>query len=144
FAAAGQALRAAEMANNLCVTLISQGDFSGALQAVEGTPAIFQRAGEQVRQAQALGNQAAALEGLGRLAQAADLYRQAADLFEQAGDREQRALTLRALSAVQLKQGDLPGALAAMQGGLADEEHPGPVRRVARRLLGLPFKLLGR
>ena len=144
FQAAEDDLAAAEMANNLSVALVTLKEFAGALRAVEGTPAVFQRRGDPGRQARALGNQAAALEGLGQLAEAAGLYQQAANLFEQIGETEQRATTLRALAAVQLKQNQPFDALASMQAGLSGTARPTLAQRAARRLLKLPARLLAR
>ncbi len=144
FQAAGDDLAAAEMANNLSVMLVTMREFAGALRVVEGTAAVFQGRGDLGRQARALGNQAAALEGLGQLAPAADLYRQATELFEQTGEGEQRAIALRALAAVQLKQKQPFDALASMQAGLGETPRPTLGQRVARQFLKLPFRFLSR
>ena len=144
YLAANDPLNAAEMANNLSVTLLLMKDFAGALDAVQGTAAVFQRAGDRVKQGQAVGNEAAALEGLGRLAEAAGLYQQAAEIFEQAGENEQRATTLRALAAVQLKQGKAAEAVFTMQGGLEGAEIPSLAKRTLSGLFRIPSRLLGR
>src|SRR3990172_10712540 len=60
----GDELAAAEMANNLSVSLLQAGQAEKALQATLGTEEVFKRSGDLRRQAMAIGNQAAALEAL--------------------------------------------------------------------------------
>jgi tetratricopeptide (TPR) repeat protein len=76
YQAAGESLKAAEMANNSSVAYLLAGDAQASLQAVEGTPGLFAAAGDGQRQGMALGNQAAALEALGRLDEAMEVYQQ--------------------------------------------------------------------
>ena len=62
FTAAGDALQAAEAANNRSVALLKGGDAAGALKAAEGTDGIFAAARDLKRQGMACANQAAALQ----------------------------------------------------------------------------------
>ena len=57
-------LNAAEMMNNQSVALLQAGKAREALQATDGTEAIFEKAGDRKRQGIAISNRAAALEGL--------------------------------------------------------------------------------
>src|SRR3990172_8550309 len=66
----GDQLAAAEMRNNAGVAHLGHEQWTEALAAVEGTPEVFRAGGDRLRQAQALANQAAALEGLGRAPEA--------------------------------------------------------------------------
>ena len=64
YASTGNVLDAAEMRNNESVALLQAGNAGEALQAVEGTEQVFLQAGDLKRQGIAIGNRAAALEGL--------------------------------------------------------------------------------
>ncbi len=68
---AGKPLDAAEMKNNQSVALLKGRNAQGAFDAVSGTESVFQTAGDIRRQGFAAGNEASALEALGRLDEAA-------------------------------------------------------------------------
>lgn len=119
YAAEGRAADAAEMQNNLSVVRLAQSDAAGALAAVAGTPKVFAAAGDRLRQAQALMNEAKAHEGLEHLEQATRGYEQAIELFAAVGDTEHRAACWKALSGVQVKQKKNLQAMASMQAGLS-------------------------
>ncbi len=142
FLASGRSLDAAEMRNNSSVAWVQAGRPQEALAAVEGTPEIFAEAGDVRRAGLAWGNLGSALEGLKRWQEAAEAYAQAAALLEEAGDREARVAVLQALSAVQLRLNDPIDALIAMQ--QAVDEQPRSLKRgLLKRLLKMPFRLLG-
>lgn len=140
----GDELAAAEMANNLSVSLLQAGQAQNALQAALGTEEVFERSGDLRRQAMAIGNQAAALEALNRLDEAAQRYELSAELLKQTGDHETRASVMQSLSALQLRQGRQFEALATMQAGLNGIKRPSVKQRLLRKLLQLPFKYLNR
>lgn len=140
----GDELAAAEMANNLSVSLLQAGQAENALQAALGTEEVFERSGDLRRQAMAVGNQAAALESLNRLDEAVQHYELSAELLKQAGDNETRASVMQSLSALQLRQGRQFEALATMQAGLNGIKRPTTKQRLLRKLLQLPFKYLNR
>ena len=142
YAASGDALQSAELANNCSVAYLQAGEAAAALSTVEGTPAIFAAAGDIRRQALALGNLAAALEAQSRLDEAADVYQQSADLLQQAGEYTLRVDVMRSLSALQLRTGRQLEALATMQAGLEGVKHPSPKQRVLKKLLQVPFRLM--
>jgi tetratricopeptide (TPR) repeat protein len=77
YASSGDDLKAAEMANNLCVVLVGLGHADEAVSIVQGTEEVFARAGDARRAAQAAGNLAAALEAAGDLERAASAYQRA-------------------------------------------------------------------
>ncbi|TAK11027.1 MAG: tetratricopeptide repeat protein [Anaerolineae bacterium] len=139
---AGQPLDAAEMANNRSVALLQNGDAAGALAAVEGTPAVFERGGERLKLAMAWGNRAAALDALGRLPDAETDYLKAADLLRELGEDSLHADVMKSLSALQLRSGRQLEALATMQAGVEGLKKPGPAQRLLKRLLSLPQKFL--
>jgi tetratricopeptide (TPR) repeat protein len=144
YRAEGDRLKAAEMANNLCVALLRLGRPQEALAAVEGTPETFAAEGETLRQAQGLGNLATALEGCGVLDRAEQIYLQAIELFDRLPEAaEARAQTLRALSQIQLRRGRPLEAAATLQTSLAGAR-PSLRQRILNFLLQLPSRLLGR
>ncbi|MEJ5241046.1 MAG: tetratricopeptide repeat protein [Anaerolineales bacterium] len=110
FAAAGQEAEAAEARNNQSVALLMAGDAEGALRAVEGTPHIFAQHNDREREGMAWGNQATALEELGRLEEAIQAYRRAVQCFEQIGKDDLRIEIEKAIAAIHLKQGRLMDA----------------------------------
>lgn len=146
FEADGQPLDAAEMRNNVCVVRLAQKDWPAALAAVEGTPAVFQAAGDATRHAHAVGNLARALEGVERLEEAATAYEQAIDLYAALGpaENENRAACYKALSGIQIKQDKKFQALASMQSGLNLTKALSPKEKTLKGLLDQVFKLMAR
>jgi tetratricopeptide (TPR) repeat protein len=140
----GKPLKSAEMKNNLCVVLLQDDRPQEALKAVEGTWDIFASQGDDLRTAQSYGNLAAAHEACGNLSEAEEAYRQAAELLEKAGAMDDRAQTLTALSRIQLKRGKALQAVASMQSGLDGGQRLGFGKRLLRKILRLPLRLLGR
>jgi tetratricopeptide (TPR) repeat protein len=135
YSAAGKALDSAEMKNNQSVALLKAGDARGALDAAAGTESIFQAAGDIRRQGFAAGNEAAALEALGRLDEAAKKYQQSADLLEEAGEDQMRAAVMESLSVLQLKQGKALDAAISMQSGVSGVKKPTLKQRIAKTLI---------
>lgn len=142
FEAEGQPGSAAEMMNNVCVVRLAEKDWDAALAAVTGTPEVFQRLNQPVRQAQAVSNLAAAHDGAGHLDEAAALYEQAIDLYKALGDTENRAACWKALSSLQIKQDNKLQALASMQAGLNLQSELSPKEKTLKGLLDQAFKLM--
>lgn len=136
---AGNAAKAAEMANSLSVVLVQAGRPQEALAAVERTPQVFSELGDQHRLALATGNLAAAQEACGDLESAEQQYRTAAKLFAEQGDEEGQRQTLAALSQLLLKQRRPLEAAATMGLAPADRSLRG---RFVGWLLRLQSKLL--
>lgn len=139
---AGDMLMAAEMHNNASVAYLRAGNSEAALAEVSDTPEIFARAGDVRRQAIAIGNRAAALEGLSRVDEALESYEQAAALFQQVGDIDLRLHTMQAISSLQLESGRRLQALATMKAGLDDLKKPTLKQRILQHLLDIPFNML--
>lgn len=144
FATADQPLMAAETANNLSVAYLKNGDAAAALQAVEGTDTVFAQAGDTRRQAMALANQAAALEGLKNWNAALELYQKSSALLKDAGEKELRAYVLKSISAIQLRQGKQLEAVASMDASLDNKPNRGLLDRLLQRLIQWVYRLLGR
>lgn len=144
YAAAGDPLNAAEMANNRSVTLLQMGDAQGALNAVGNTPDIFAEAKDTRRHAMALGNKAAALAELGNREEAEKLYWESAKLLNEIGETALRASVLQAISRLQMRSGRMMEAVASMQSGLDQVEKPSFTQRMLKKLLQVPIKMLNR
>jgi len=151
FAAARQASLAkgnqgkeAEMASNLSVALLQAEQPQEALEVIKDTPTVFLNLGDMGRAALAYGNLGSALEACGDHDLAEVAYRHAIDLFANLGDTERHNYTLQALSRLQLRRGKPLEAVTTMQIGLDDQPNPNLRNRLLRRLLRLPFRLLGR
>lgn len=141
---AGDHLEAAEMRNNASVAHLQSGDGKAALDAAQGTPEIFAASGDVRRQGMALGNLGAALEALNRTDEALDAYQLSAELLKTAGESDLRMHVVQSISGLQLRTGKQLQAVATMQAGLEEVEKPTPKQRFLKRLLQVPFKMLGR
>jgi tetratricopeptide (TPR) repeat protein len=128
-------LNAAEMMNNMSVALLKAGKPQAALDAALGTDQIFEGARDVKRQAMALGNQAAALEGLNRFDEAVEKYELSAELFRQAGEGDLRAMVMKSAAAVKLKTGKVTESAFKMMGSLDAKEKPGFFERILKFVL---------
>ncbi len=144
FTAAGDALGAAEAANNRSVALLKAGDAAGALQAATGTEAVFAAAGDPKRQGMACANQAAALEALNRPEEALEWYGRSSDLLKQAGEKEFRAIVLESITNLQLRTGKQLQALASMDAALENKPRLSFKDRLLKKLLKTPLDMLRR
>lgn len=142
YAAAGQPLQSAEMANNLSVALGQVDRFQAALEVLEGTLEVFLQHGDMTKAAQSIGNEAAAYEGLGEWEKAELLYQQAAERFAQIGDKDSQHFTLQALSRVRLRQGRAMEAVSTMQAALETGSKRSWRSRLVRKILDLPSRLI--
>jgi len=142
YLALGDKLQAAELANNCSVAYLQARDAASALRIVKGSPELFAQAGDIRKQAMALGNQAAALDALGRTQDALDAYQQSAQLLEQTGEGELRAHLMQSISALQLRSGRQIEALVSMQDGLNGLKKPTLKQRILKKLIQTPFRLL--
>jgi len=129
------ALMAAEARNNRSVALLKAGLPQAALEAAGGTDEIFAADDDPRRQAMALGNQAAALDALGKLKQAEALYRQSADLLQKIGERELYAIVMKSLSTIYMRQGKQLDTVAALQASLEDGRQLSGKERIIKKLL---------
>ncbi len=139
---AGEVVLAAEMANNVSVARLQAKDATRALAAVEGTAAVFQQAGDRLKQALAYGNRAAALDALGRLDEAEAEYGRSSALLKELGENDLRADVMKALTALQIRSGRNLEALASMDIGLAGVKNPSLKQRLLTKILGFVRKQL--
>jgi tetratricopeptide (TPR) repeat protein len=138
----GDELSAAEMLNNCSVAYLKGGNSEAALQAVENTDQVFAERGDIKRQAMAIGNQAAAFEGMNYLDQAIDKYSESARLLESLGESELRAYVLQSISAIQLRKGRYMEAFATMQVGVMGLDNKDLSHKLLKTLVQLPFKFI--
>ena len=116
-------LMAAEMKNNMSVALLQAGRPQEALDAALGTDQIFESAKDIKRQGMAMGNQAAALEGLNRFDEAIAAYERSAELFAQAGEGDLRSMVMKSAAAIKLKTGKITDSAFKMMGSLDVKEN---------------------
>lgn len=125
-------LNAAEMKNNQSVALLQAGNAKDALQATDGTEAIFQKAGDIKRQGFAVGNRAAALEGLKKYDDAIAEYERAASLLEQAGEGDMHSVVRKAAANLHLKRGRVTAAQMDVYDSLRLVEKPNFTQRILK------------
>lgn len=133
---------AAEMRNNQCVALLQAKQPREALAAVQGTELIFKEAGDKLKQAMALANEATALKGLGQNSEAIEQFTLAADLFTQLNETVMHFEVMQSISALKLKSRNIIGALFSMQDGLEQVEKPTLRQKLLIKLLKIPQNLI--
>jgi tetratricopeptide (TPR) repeat protein len=135
YASAQDELNAAEMKNNQSVALLQAGKAKDALRATDGTEAIFENAGDLRRQGIAVGNRAAALEGLKKWNEALAEYDRAASLFEQAGEGDMHSVVRKAAANLNLKRGRLTDSQLDVYDSLRLVEKPTLTQRIMKFLI---------
>lgn len=128
-------LNAAEMKNNQSVALLKAGKARDALQATDGTEAVFQKAGDMKRQGIAVANRAAALEGLKQLNEAVAEYNRAADLLEQAGEGDMHSMVRKATAEIFLKRGYINNSQMDILDSIRLAEKPTFAQRILKFLM---------
>ena len=123
-------LNAAEMLNNQSVALLQAGKAQQALHATEGTEEIFQKAGDLKRQGIAVGNRAAALEGLKKVDEALAEYERAASLLEEAGEGDMHSVVRKAAANLNLKRGRITAAQMDVYDSMRLVEKPNFTQRI--------------
>ncbi|MGD0611820.1 MAG: hypothetical protein ABSB41_09925 [Anaerolineales bacterium] len=131
----GDELAAAEMKNNQSVALLRAKLAQAALEASQGTELVFAKANDLRRQGMALGNQASALEALGRRKEAVLGYQQAAAVLERAGEGDLRAEIMQLLAVHYLRRAKFIDAVIALQSGLAGVKNPTAKQRLMKKFL---------
>jgi tetratricopeptide (TPR) repeat protein len=137
YASLNDPVNTAEMKNNKSVALLKMGKAQEALDAALGTEVVFAKAGDVKRQGMAVGNQAAALEGLKRFDEALAAYEESAGLFADAGEGDLRSMVLKAAAGIKLKRGKVTDSAFKMIGSLEAKEKPSVFERVLKFLLRL-------
>jgi len=125
----------AEQKNNLSVALLKMGKPQEALDAARGTEDIFSATRDLKRQGMAVGNEAAALEGLNRLDEALSAYERSAALFAEAGEGDLRSMVLKAAAGIKFRKGKMTESAFKMIGSLEAKEKPSLFERLLKFLL---------
>lgn len=141
---AGDPLNAAEMANNLSVTLLKAGNPAAALQCIENTDQVFAQAGDLDRQAKALGNQATALDELKRYDEAMTRYQQSVEVFKQIGQNDMAALVLKRISNMQYRTHNRAAAMSTMLDALNLQSRLSLQDRILKGLMKIVSRLTAR
>ena len=139
YASAQDELNAAEMKNNQSVALLQAGKAKEALQVTDGTEEVFQQAGDLKRQGIAVGNRAAALEGLKKWNEALAEYDRAASLLEQAGEGDMHSVVRKAAANLNLKRGRVTDSQMDVYDSLRLVEKPTLTQRIMKFLMRVGF-----
>ena len=129
------ALNAAEMKNNQSVALLQAGKPKEALQVTDGTEEIFEQANDLKRQGVAVGNRAAALEGLKKWDEALAEYDRAAKILEQAGEGDMHSIVRKAAANLNLKRGRMSDSQMDVYDSLRLVEKPSLTQRMMKFLI---------
>lgn len=135
YASRNDELNAAEVKNNESVSWLQAGKAKDALQATEGTEAIFEKAGDLKRQGIAVSNRAAALEGLKKWQEALAEYDRAAALLEQAGEGDMHSIVRKAMANLNLKRGRIDASQMDVYDSLRLVEKPTFTQRIMKFLM---------
>ncbi len=130
-------LDAAEQKNNLSVALLQVDRAKESLDAVLGTDMIFAEAGDQLRHAMALGNQAAALDALGQLDEALEFYEKSATIFGEVGEKDYQATVLKSIASIKLRKGKFQETAGSMLESLGANPKPNIFQRFLKFILRL-------
>jgi len=125
----------AEMKNNMSVALLQAGRPQESLDAVLGTDKFYEGVKDIKSQAMALGNQAAALEGLNRYDEAIATFERSAELFAQVGEGDLRAMVMKSAAAIKLKTGKITDSAFKMMGSLDVKDNPSFFERILKFFL---------
>jgi tetratricopeptide (TPR) repeat protein len=128
-------LMAAEMKNNMSVALLKAGKPQEALDAAKDTDKTFADANDIKRQGMALGNQAAALEGLNHYDEAIAAYERSAELFAQIDEGDLRSMVMKSAAGIKLKTGKITDSAFKMMGSLDVKENPSIFERILKFFL---------
>jgi len=131
---------ATEMMNNASVAYLLSGNPQKAYELSQNTHLTFQEIGDWKNYALALGNQASALENLGKKELALSYYQKAADKLHEIGEKESRAYIMKRISALQIQSGDQFGALGSMTVALNNLPKLSPREKFLKKLTDLVIK----
>jgi len=139
---AGNEAEQAELKNNASVAFLLAGNCQAAYESSFQTELVFLKSGNLKFAGMSLGNQAAALEELGRNKEALTLFEKGAQVLKEAGENDLRAYILKRISVIKLKQGQHLEALATMDAALDNVNSLSKKERFLKRLSNFVFKLI--
>ena len=129
--------------NDLGVSLYLDGKYEEAKGVFEEARATFAQLNDASGQAFSSGNLARVEERLGNRDKAMGLYQQAADLFKAAGDGDTQSVTLRMLSQMHFKKGDMMMALLVYTRALEAKPKRNAFDNMLLSLYRIPLNLMG-
>jgi len=132
----------AELKNNASVAFLLAGNCQAAYETAFQTDLVFLNAGNLKFAGMSLGNQAAALEELGKNKEALVLFEKGAQVLKEADEKDLRAYILKRISAIKLKQGNHLEALAHMDAALQNANSLSKKEKFLKKLSNLVFKLI--
>jgi len=139
----GDEVNAAEQLNNCSVALLQAGNPQAALDAARETDVVFTGIQDPVREAVALGNQAAAFEELNQNTEALKMYQRSADLLKTTNEKEMRSLVMKKISALQIRGGDKLDATVSMYGALQDKKKLTGKEKTLKKMLDTLYGFMG-
>jgi tetratricopeptide (TPR) repeat protein len=137
-------LEFAELRNNASVAFLQANEPNSAYKAALNSENIFKEIGDKKRHAMALGNQAAALEALGRKQEAIKMYIEAEEILKGAGENDLRSYVLKRISSLQIQNGKQFEALGSMHAALENSEKLTIREKTLKRLTTYVMNLLRR
>jgi hypothetical protein len=114
------------------VALLPAGKAKEAFTATDGPEEIFLKASDLTRQGIAVGNRAAALEGLKKVDEALAEYERAASLLEEAGEGDMHSVVRKAAANLNLKRGRVTAAQMDVYDSLRLAEKPNFTQRILK------------
>lgn len=139
----GDKIMEAEQRNNASVAWLQANNPQKALDAAMGTDVVFEESGDTVRQAMALGNQAAALEELHLDKKALPLYQKSAALLKNTNEKNLRSYVMKKISALQVRTGKKLDATLSMYGALQDKDNLTGKEKTLKKLLDTLYGYMG-
>lgn len=136
-----EVFKSAEMKNNASVAYLMAGDPQKSYELSKDTHLIFEETKDWKNYGLAMGNQASALENLGKKDQALDFYQIAADKLKIAGEKESRAYVLKRISALQIQRGEQLDALGSMTAALQNLPKLSRREKILKKLTDLVMKI---
>jgi len=133
--------QSAEMKNNASVAFLMSGDSQKSFDLSKDTHLIFEETEDWKNYGLAMGNQASALESLGKKDLALDFYQIAAEKLRLAGEKESRAYVLKRISALQIQRGEQLDALGSMTAALHNLPKLSRREKILKKLTDLVMKI---
>ncbi|PKO06596.1 MAG: hypothetical protein CVU41_05710 [Chloroflexi bacterium HGW-Chloroflexi-3] len=131
----------AEMKNNASVAYLMAGDPQKSYDLSKDTHLTYEVTKDWKNYGLAMGNQASALENLGKKDLALDCYQIAADKLKLAGEKEFRAYVLKRISALQIQKGEQLDALGSMTAALQSLPKLSRREKILKKLTDLVMKI---
>jgi tetratricopeptide (TPR) repeat protein len=141
FQGLNEVIKSAEMKNNASVAYLMAGDFQKSFDLSKDTHMIFEETKDWKNFGLALGNQASALENLGKKDLALEYYQIAAEKLNSVGEKESRAYVLKRISALQIQKGDQLDALGSMTAALQNLPELSRREKLLKKITDLVMKI---